>query len=408
MSGFTISVTQLNEYVRARLHSDPFLAEVQVEGEVTAFHVVRGTAYFTLKDNAAEVNCLAFHFADSGWEDILAEGNQVVVRGKISLYVKTGRFSIMIREAETVGAGLLLARMLALQKKLEAAGYFAQERKRPLPPYPREIAVVTSKDGAALQDILKVGRRRNRSVRFRLYPVAVQGVEAVPSILRALAEIERDGTADLTIVARGGGSAGDLSAFNDPGIVKAVTSSSVPVVSAVGHETDWTFCDLAADLRVPTPSAAAEQSIPEAAAISADIQRLAATAQSAIYAMLERMRLRLGSQSNALRASGMDLRMDVARNEVRRAAENGAQRLRSLHASLANQLRVLQQTLQALNPASIVSSGYAVVLLDGRRVYKASELTQGAEVELLFSDGSVPAVIAGLPDSAEQESAENQ
>lgn len=439
MSEYCIPVRKLNEYVKARLRNDPFLADIWIEGEVSELNVRNSTAYLRLSDGSASVDGIVFQFTTSPLREILVPGQNVLVRGDVSVYVPLGRFSIQIREAKPAGLGALLLQMMALQKKLEAAGLFAEARKRELPPYPREIAVITSKDGAALQDIKKIAARRNRSVRLRVYPVTVQGSNAAQTIAHAFDKVNADGTADLVIVARGGGSAADLSAFNDERVVRAVVSSRVPVVSAVGHETDWTFCDLAADKRVPTPSAAAEQAIPEASIIQGQIRQIMQLAQKSVHAALERAALRLQTEVAGLRSTGMDVRLRAGRDEIAflcdqeashltaklrdsraKVHEQRQQILRSADMQLRLQaarssisyaeeqshalsraallrlraaLSTEEQKLRALDPLRILSAGYAVVLRDGLRIYEADELHTGDVVQLMFKDGTVEAEI---------------
>lgn len=439
MSAYSISVRQLNEYVKSRLRSDTFLSDVWIEGEVSELSLRHSTAYVKLSDEAATVSGIVFGYPDSPLRETLRRGQKVLVRGDVSIYVPYGNFSILIREARPAGIGSLLLQLMALRKKLEAAGYFAQERKRTLPPYPREIAVITSADGAALQDIRKIAARRNRGVRLRVYPVTVQGISAPQSIKEAFDAVNADSTADLVIVARGGGSAGDLAAFNDERVVRAVVSSAIPVVSAVGHETDWTFCDLAADMRASTPSAAAELSIPEAAVIGGEIRQLMALSQQYVRSALERFVLRLRSESAGLRATGIDARLRAGREEIsfllgqeqarllsslqdaqaklqyeQQQTARGAGRVLQIHTArgevshlqdASSQLARAhlqglraavsgeEQKLHALDPRRIVSAGYAVVLRSGQRIYKAEDLKAGDNVQLIFSDGTAEAII---------------
>lgn len=389
MSELSITVSQLNGYVNTRLQNDAFLSLVWIEGEVGQIGTRRNTAYITLQDADASVSCLAFRFSGSALEDILTPGSRVLVRGDVSLYVPSGRFSLVIKEAQPAGEGALLAQLRALQKKLTQAGFFAPERKRPLPPYPREIAVITSAQGAALQDIRKISARRNPSVRLRLYPVMVQGVSAPQSIADAFNAVNEDGTADIVIVARGGGSAADLSAFNDERVVRAVVSARMPVISAVGHETDVTFCDMAADRRASTPSAAAELAVPEAEAIRTEIRNLMAQAQQAVRAAFERTALQLRTEQASLRSAGTDYRLRAAKQQISQLRQGQTSSVRAVLAGLKGDLHAQEQRLSALNPSSILSSGYAVVLKDGRRVYSAKEIVCGDSLELLFKDGRI-------------------
>lgn len=262
MSEFTISVADLNQYVAARLGQDAFLADVWIEGEIERPKIQRGHCYFNLIDKTASVSCTVWGVDATGMRPLLVHGTHVVATGKVTLYQKNGKFQINVSKMREVGVGELYLKMMELKAQLEKEGLFAPERKRPIPSYPRSIAVVTSKDGAALQDIINVSKRRNPYILVQVYPASVQGVRAPAEIVAAIEKANRESGADILILARGGGSAGDLSAFDVEEVVKAVASSKIPTISAVGHQTDISLCDLVADLRAPTPSAAAELAVP--------------------------------------------------------------------------------------------------------------------------------------------------
>ena len=395
MNDLIVPVRNLNEYVNRRISGDAFLTDIWVEGEADEIATrPPDTAYFVLKDAAARVQCVTFRFRSNGLLDVVRRGARVIVRGRIGLYVKAGRFGVTVEEARAAGQGEQLAQLMQLQQKLAAEGMFAVERKRALPLYPTEIAIVTSADGAARRDIETIAARRNPGVRLRLYPVTVQGDEAADSIATALAHVNEDNTADVVIVARGGGSAADLAAFNDERVVRAVASSLMPVISAVGHETDVTLCDMAADIRVSTPSAAAETAVPEAAAIYTAIQQLMATMQSSVRGVLKREYDSVNSETTNLRLTGIDRRIVASSNAVERYSRQQVNTIRSVLAAREAELLAEEQTLAALNPSRILQSGYAVVLKQGRRVLGVHDIQPGDHLKLMFSDGSAEVTVA--------------
>lgn len=403
MSEFTISVAQLNDYVAARLGQDPFLHSIWVEGEIEKPAVRRGIAYFALVDDEASVDCMIFRGDLERMQSLIEHGKRVRVHGAASLYPKTGRYRLAVRDVRPVGVGELFLRMVELQRRLAAKGYFAAEKKRSLPPYPKRIAVVTSKEGAALQDILQVAGRRNPGVAIQVYPTLVQGERAPASIACAIRRANRESHADVLIVARGGGSAGDLAAFNDEAVVTAVAESAIPVVSAVGHETDISLCDLAADRRAPTPSAAAEIAVPDRSQILAELDALRSSLRAGFDRVLSRRSAELAAERKALRSLVVTQKLDLARDQLRFFARSGLTQLRHLLDKSRGELRAQRARLEALNPERILQSGYAVVLQDGRRINSAAELHTGEHVELLFADGRRRARIEEIPDGGREE-----
>lgn len=392
MSEFAIRVKQLNEYVHRRLDNDAFLNEIWVEGEVDAVSKrPPDRAFFDLKDEGAVVSCVSFRFAADGLSKIVESGKHVLVKGRIGLFVNRGTFRINVTEAKLAGEGDLQAQFIRLYESLASEGLFSEERKRPLPSYPEEIAVITSGSGAARRDIENVAARRNPSVRIRLYPVLVQGTGAPDSIVRALDEVMRDNSADIVIIARGGGSATDLAAFNDERVVRAVANSTIPLISAVGHETDTTLCDLVADRRASTPSVAAEIAVPEAEAIRAEVRGLISNIQRSVRALYERTYMFLKTEQADLRAAGTDHRIQIIRQQIGQLLKEQENTVRTAFRKLQSEFSTETHTLLALDPTRILSSGYAVVIKDGIRVSSAHEIHPGDTLQLMFKDGTITA-----------------
>ena len=255
----TLTVSQLCEYIRRMLQLDPMLHGVELKGEISnlKFHQT-GTIFFTLKDENAAINCVMYASDAARLQAAPFEGMRAVVSGSVGLYVRGGQMQFYASSLRAEGVGVLYERLLALKEKLSREGLFEAQRKRPLPPYPDTVGVVSSPTGAVIHDIMNVSLRRDPQARILLCPVRVQGIGAADEVVQAIRLLEKIDSVSVIIVARGGGSMEDLWTFNEESVVRAVAACKKPVVSAVGHETDVTLCDLAADLRAPTPSAAAE------------------------------------------------------------------------------------------------------------------------------------------------------
>lgn len=389
------SVSELNEYVSILLSADPNLGELRVSGEIGGFkRHSSGHLYFSLKDESALVRCVMFRQQAQRLTFQPQDGMQVLLYGRASLYEKDGSFQLYADYLKKSGEGELYRRFLALKEELAQKGWFAQERKRPIPFLPRRVGVVTSGTGAAVQDILNIVSRRFPRMPVVLASVRVQGQGAAEEIARAIQEMNRKRAADVLIVGRGGGSMEDLWSFNEAIVAEAIVNSAIPVISAVGHETDFTIADFAADLRAPTPSAAAELAVPEMDAC-----------YDAVGQMNERMRRALGARMEQLRANVKLFASSRAFRLLERKVENSRQTLdllreQSLRGILGyldlarTKLMQIRAKLVALNPDAVLERGYAILtdqaggLLPGVR-----SLCPGDGVSIRMRDGSAQAVI---------------
>ena len=260
---WTLSVSQLNEYVRRLLAGDPMLRSLRVQGEISGFkRYTSGHLYFTLKDEEACVSCVMFRSAAETLDFRPQDGQRVTIRGSASLYPQRGQFQLYVETMQREGVGELYMRFEALKRRLTAEGLFDQAIKKEIPAYPRVIGVATSRTGAVLRDIVRVARRRDPNISILLAPTSVQGAGAAGEIVHALEQLNRQGEADVILCGRGGGSIEDLWPFNEEIVARAIRASKIPVISCVGHETDFTIADFAADLRAPTPSAAGAMPLP--------------------------------------------------------------------------------------------------------------------------------------------------
>ena len=383
-----VSVSALAQLLKS--HVGDFFGNVFVCGEISNFTAHRsGHWYFAIKDDNAVINCAMFRGSNGrvGFEP--RTGDRVVLNGGMDVYAPQGRLSLIVRAMRKDGAGDLAQRLEALKRKLAGEGLFDPELKQPLPSLPRCVGVATSPTGAALQDVIKVLRRRFPSTHVLVSPCKVQGDGAAESVTHAIQRLEQDGRAEVIIFGRGGGSPEDLMAFNDEGLARAIAACSVPTISAVGHEVDVSISDLVADVRAATPSHAAELVVPEREGFQAALkelsQRLSMAAMRSITyrrEILKHQRLRGPTQ----RVVEGRLRLDDLSDRVHVSVGAALQKERSKLAQFGGRL-------DALSPLRVLERGYVVVTRDSLAVSSASKLATGDEVQLKFTDGERAAVI---------------
>lgn len=392
MSGVTLSVSQLNEYVRRTLQLDPMLQRIDLKGEISNLKLHQsGTLFFTMKDEQAAVSCVMYASDVQSLQFAPFDGMRAVASGGAGLYARGGQFQFTARTLRAQGVGALYERLIALRDRLAREGLFDEARKRALPVLPDTVGVVSSPTGAVIHDILSVSLRRNPRARILLCPARVQGAGAAQEVVRAVRTLEARSEVSVIIVARGGGSLEDLWTFNEEAVVRAVAACKKPVVSAVGHETDVTLCDMAADLRAPTPSAAAECVMPEAAALSEGLADARAALNRAMRArlggaraQLDTLRARLSAQRPAHRLALERARLDALAQALRRAQREGLR-------ERARQLETMKERLALLSPYGVLERGYAIVLRGGEAVERAAALAPGDRVALRFADGTARA-----------------
>ena len=390
----TLTVSQLCEYIRRMFQLDPMLHNVELKGEISnlKFHQ-SGTLFFTLKDEQSAISCVMYASDAARLQAEPFEGMRAVVLGSVGFYVKGGQMQFYASQLRADGVGVLYERLMALKDRLAREGLFAPERKRPLPAVPDTIGVVSSPTGAVIHDILNVSLRRNPQARILLCPVRVQGVGAAQEVAQAMELLEKIESVSVIIVARGGGSMEDLFTFNEEMVVRAVAACRKPIVSAVGHETDVTLCDLAADLRAPTPSAAAECVVPLRAELSAQLEALNAGLRDGMLAQIACKRNRLQLLATQLSERRPSSRLMQERKRLASASAALDAQIRACIADRKAQLSQRMRELEMLSPYRVLSRGYAIVTKDGMPVVSSAQLHEGDRVMLRFADGETDAAV---------------
>ena len=391
------TVSELNEYVNLTLAHDPYLGELTVTGEISAFkRHTSGHLYFTLKDDAAAVRCVMFRPNALRLGFFPKDGMSVRIEGRAGLFTRDGSFQVYAERMEKTGDGALYQKFLALREELKQRGWFEESLKKPIPYLPRSVGVVTSGTGAAIEDIRNVISRRFPNMPIVLYPVAVQGEKAAGEIAAAIRKADAEQRCDVLIVGRGGGSLEDLWAFNEEIVVAAVHDCTLPVISAVGHEIDFSLTDFAADLRAPTPSAAAELAVPEYAKLvdrlAQDRDRLRSALLNGIGRKKDRLDLiahRRGGMLVEQRLQQEQQRLDQCREALEEGIQLQLQRQRDA-------LVTLNARLRAGDPLGALDRGFALVYgQQGELVRRAAETSVGEGIVLRFRDGRVTADVAG-------------
>jgi len=386
-----LSVSQLNRYIKMNFDADENLANIFISGEISNFtnHYRTGHLYFTLKDDSAAVRAVMFNSSAKRLKFMPEDGMKVIARGRVSVYEASGQYQLYVDDMQPDGVGALNLAYEQLKEKLQKEGLFSELHKKPLPPYPEKVGVITSPTGAAVRDIINVLGRRFPYAEIVFCPVLVQGEGAHLQLTDAVNLFNSERAADVIIIGRGGGSIEDLWEFNDEGLARAVYNSDIPVISAVGHETDFTICDFVADMRAPTPSAAAELAVPDANelqyALSALKNRMFLNVSSGIAD--RRSRLEYLTSNGALKSpdemlSNRSQRLDTAFSKMLSSYENriGGKKVEFISAATA---------LSKLDPMSVLMRGFAFVSdKSGKNVYSSQALAKGDKINVRFHDGS--------------------
>ncbi len=399
--GVVLSVSQLNRYVKSIIEQDYNLQTVFVQGEISNFtnHYKTGHYYMTIKDEFSSIKAVMFKSANSRLRFMPENAMSVVIKGRVAVFERDGQYQLYIDDMQPDGTGALSIAFEQLKNKLAAEGLFDSEKKKPIPAYPERVGVVTSPTGAAIRDIINVISRRFPLAELILCPVAVQGEYAAPQIKAAIELFNKTDSADVLIVGRGGGSIEELWAFNEEIVARAVAASEIPVISAVGHETDYTITDFVADLRAPTPSAAAELAVP-------DSLQQKQMLSGAVRRMTSAVADRISFEKSTLNASKMLLERFSPRNtldslQVRcgRASMAMDSAVRHSLTLKSKELSALCAKLDALSPLKILAGGYSVVTAGGKVITHASSAAPGDLINITMSSGELECEVISVKEN---------
>jgi len=390
-----LTVSEVNSYIKMLMDHDPFLYDIWIRGEISNFKAhSSGHYYLTLKDESSSIRAVMFKSANIRLRFRLENGMKIIAKGRISIYERDGQYQLYMEEIQPDGIGALHIAYEQLKEKLQKEGLFDAEKKKPLPLYPERIGVVTSPTGAAIRDILNILKRRYPQAKVMIYPVLVQGEQAADQIAEGIRYFNKTKGVDVIITGRGGGSIEDLWAFNEEVTARAIADSDIPVVSAVGHETDFTIADFVADLRAPTPSAAAELVVPSQFELRDKLSSMLSRLYYAFNKGIEnrRMKLRAFMQSTSFR-NPMDM---IYRNRMlldqldRQLEKNILYKIEHAKKSFG----LLCGNLDALSPLAVLARGYAIVKNESSSIVKSvSGINEGDKLDIQLSDGSIFCIV---------------
>lgn len=393
MKTLTLSILQFNTFVKNILDAEEFLSNISVFGEVTNFKISGGNAYFDLKDENAMLSCVKFGANDLS----IKNGDLITVFGKVNFYVKSGRLNFVVSRTQAYGLGDLYQKFIELKSRLESEGFFREEIKKAIPQHAQKIGVVTSETGAVIRDIINVTRKKNKFTDIVVYPSKVQGSGAEDELSQGIKYFNTRDDIDVIIVARGGGSLEDLAPFNTEKIVKAIYNSDIPIISAVGHETDFTLCDFASDLRVPTPSVGAEVAVFD---YEKELQRVFDLSQSLYLVLNDKFSTCQKDVFVSSEFLSKNIKLLISQglsklNEINKDIEANLQnRLNENKLKLNKDVEILEK----LNPLEILKRGYTIIEKDGDRISSAKNINLGDKIDIRLSDGKLSATVVKKGD----------
>ena len=396
----TLTVGELNRYVKMLMDNDALLSAVSVRGEISnlKYHS-SGHLYFTLKDGEAEISAVMFRSAAMNLKMVARDGMQVIAFGRVSVYEKGGKCQLYVSAMLDNGIGALQLEYERLKKQLEAEGLFDNDKKRPLPKFPKCIGIITSPTGAAVRDMINVTGRRWPSAKILLYPALVQGEQAPASLCAGLDILNATEECDVIIIGRGGGSIEDLWAFNDERVVRRVAASEAPIISAVGHETDFTLCDFAADLRAPTPSAAAELAVPDRDEMRIRLDELLGRIENASMRIVNFKREKFSIVAKRLELLSPSGRLAVEKKDLERVKVKLNQGIERIVQKRREALSVYSAKLVAINPLAVLSRGYSYTQREETVISSVNQIKSGDVVNIRFADGSASAEIISVNEN---------
>ena len=392
-----LSISQLNFYIKSLIENDPKLNIVFVTGEISNLtdHYRSGHIYLSLKDEKSVIKAVMFAGNARNLRFKPADGMKVICRGRIAVYEPNGQYQLYIEDMQPDGIGALTLAYEQLKKSLAEKGLFDNAHKKPIPKFPKTVGVITSPTGAAVKDILNVLNRRFPSVDIVMCPVLVQGDSAPPQLVRAVKTLDENNVCDVIIIGRGGGSIEDLWAFNNEELAYAIYNCKIPVISAVGHETDFTICDFVSDMRAPTPSVGAELAVPDKEELMAYYKSQLQYISSMIDLKQRRLSNLITDMQRRLALVSPQKKISDYENKLRYYNDTIQKLVSEIYNEKANQITTLSSKLETLNPLSILSRGYSIAEKDGKVISLKTDLKLNDEFTLKLSDGKITAKVTG-------------
>lgn len=384
-----LEVSELNSYIKKLIADEPILGNVMVKGEVSNFKIhSSGNVYLSLKDKDSKVNCIILrrNFAQ---DMVIKDGTKIIASGSVRVYERDGAYQLYINSVEVEGMGNLYYQYLQMKERLEKEGLFSPMHKQKIPRFPKVIGVITSPTGAVIRDIINVVSRRYPRVEIKLFPVLVQGERSEESLIRGLDFFNRRDDIDTIIIGRGGGSLEELWSFNSEALARKIFDSKIPIISAVGHETDYTICDFVADLRAPTPSSAAELATPDLKDLLASQDILVKRMSRAVSNKIEIERQKVSRSIEKTHTIVQKDMIDMSYVRLDRMQERMAASVDRRMVDYKNKLSLIGVSMGNLNPFSVMDRGYSVVESSGGLVQKTTDVELGENIDILLSDGSL-------------------
>lgn len=388
----TLTVTDINNYIKKTIDNDFILSNAYIKGEISNFKIhSSGHAYFTIKDDSSKLNCVMFKTNAVKLTFLPEDGMEVVIKGRVSVYLKDGSYQLYCEEIKLEGMGELNLAYQKLKDKLEKAGLFKDSLKKSIPNYPKKIGIVTSPTGAAIRDIINVIKRRNKNIEILIYPALVQGINSSEDIIRGIKILNNNPDVDVIILARGGGSIEELWSFNDEKLAYAVYNSEKPIITGVGHETDFTIVDYVSDLRAPTPSAAAEIAVP----LLSDLKNEINSSKNYLDAYISNFLMNKYTEVDMLKKN-LELRnpKEYIKNQyayiglIRSMLNDNANKRITLE---KEKLAKFSSLLNAHNPLNILNKGYSIIMdMDGEVLCNVSEIKKQEAIQIRVKDGEIP------------------
>ncbi len=401
MEQHILTVTQINEYIKGIFDGSHFLSDIYVKGEISNFtnHYKTGHMYFTLKDEGGVLRAVMFRFNASELSFLPENGMKVIAHGRISSYVKDGSYQIYVDSMEPDGIGALYIAFEQLKEKLSAEGLFDAKYKKPIPKYPSKIGIVTSATGAAVRDMINVSRRRFPMTELILFPCLVQGDNAPEQIAQGIKFFNTRCHVDTIIIGRGGGSLEELWAFNNEDLARVIFASKIPIISAVGHETDFSISDFVSDLRAPTPSAAAELALPDYVKEKEHLELISSVMRKDLLGRISTLRERIEQISQKRCLSSPNVFFDDKRIALDNLANRLLDKTDAVLSRKISELQLRTASLEALNPLKVIARGYsAVYKLDGKLIKSVNDVSVNDEIEFKTVDGSVSATVTRITE----------